>query len=227
MQVFRLSNLFVIGALAVCGCSQEVQKQTGSDVILPSELRDIRLPESVPNFSVFDFGLAEIDEEDPDKLLYGRTLFQPRQVTKEQTYTVNSVGTVEKEITDESGKKQTVVEEIQVPENRTRTVTMTVYEVIGDQISSCPIQSVTAYDRLGKQLSEAEMRNAFKSGCRAILRGTESPDEPYYGGFFDSKTLFIHSNEWVDIDYVPSPASPAPEVRVSNRPLITDLAIAS
>lgn len=59
---------------------------------------------------------------------------------------------------------------------------------------------------------------ALENGSRAVLRGADSPDETYYGGFFDSNTLFIHSNEWVEAaDF----AAPIPEERVAPMPAVS------
>lgn len=229
MQVVKLSKLFIVGTLAFCGCKQDVQKPINPDAIVTSELSDICLPVTAANFSVFDFGLAEIDEEKADQVLFGRSLFEPRQVTKSETYDVPRLVHVEREITDQAGKKKIQVEEMEISETRTREYSTTVYEVVGDQILRCPLKSLTAFDCDGKKLSAEDIRKALVIGRRVVLRTIDASEDPFYGGFFDADTLFVHSNEWVDVDYVPAPTpapAPVPQVRVSNKPQITDLAIA-
>jgi|GEM_PF-2038969 len=233
MRLVGISKLLVVGSLVVCGCNREPTTPINPDAVDTSELSDILLPKGAPQFFVFDFGLAEMDEEDADKVLFGRSLFESRQVTKKDTFDVPRLATVQREITDDAGKKQVVVEEIETLETRFREYSTTVYEVIGDQILSCPLRSLTAFDCDGSKLSAEHIRSALVDGRRVVLRTTDEPEDPFYGGFFDADILFVHSNEWVDIDYVPEPAhvpatapTPEPEVRVSNKPLITDLAIA-
>lgn len=230
MLVVRITKLLAVGALAVCGCSQDAQKPINPGAVESSELSDVRLPESAPQFCVFDFGLAEIDEENADQVLFGRSLFEGRQVIKKETYNVPKFVKVGKEITDESGKKQVQFEEREISETRFREYSTTVYEVISDQILSCPLRSLTAFDCDGKKLSAGDIRNALVAGRRVVLRTTDEPEDPFYGGFFDADTLFVHSNEWVNVDYVPAttpePAQvPAPEAHASNERLTTYLAI--
>lgn len=229
MQVVRLSNLFVVGTLAVYGCSQDVRQPHSPEVAVSTEHSDLRLPEGAAHFSVFDFGVAEIDEQNADQVLFGRSLFEPRQVTKVETFDVPRVDRVSREIIDEAGKKQIQWEEIERAETRTREYSATVYEVVRNQILSCPLKSLTAFDSEGKKLSAENIRDALVLGRRAVLRTTDEYEDLFYGGFFDEDTLFVHSEEWVDVDYVPAP-TPAPviepEVRVSKRPMLTDLAFA-
>lgn len=229
MRVVRVSSLFVVGTLAVCGCNQDVRKPISPEVMVSTELSDFCLPESAAHFNVFDFGVAEIDEENADQVLFGRCLFEPHQVTKVETFDVPRLVKTTREVTDEAGKKQIQVEEIEVAETRTREYATTVYEVVGNQILSCPLRSLTAFDSDGKKLSAEGVRDALVLGRRAVLRSTDNYEDPFYGGFFDEDTLFVYSNEWVDVDYVPAP-TPAPviepEVRVLAKPMITDLAIA-
>ena len=206
MRLLSLSVLFCGFAVAICGCQKPVP--------VPVPLPDIEIdvdstkpqvefswPTKEPQFNQFSFGLAELDSKDEQSVLFCLPQFREIPQTRQDTFTLMSKATVSKEVPDKNGKIETIVEEIEVPEVRTREVKFFVYELDGEKFFRCPLSKLAVFNTKGERLNEEEAREALRDGRRAITQWAEATSDSYYGGFFDRDTLFFQSKDWVEVPF--------------------------
>ena len=126
-------------------------------------------------------------------------MFKETLKTGQESFTRMVKDTVTKEVVDENGKISSKIEEIERPEVRTRDVTYTVFEVVGDGVYRCPISKLKAFDNSGSPISTEALVKALRKGRRAVLHAPDSKPESYYGRFLDEDTIFLLGEDWVQI----------------------------
>lgn len=205
MKILCLIAFASICGAAACFCGR-VPVPCASHV--SDEEIDLPKPDWAPQYNPLDFGYAGIDDDDKDNVQFFRPKFVFIQQTQTETRTRTVIDTVVTEYTDADGKKRTKSQDVERPEEYTREVASTVVERQDDQILSCPISSLSAFDKNGKKLTTDQIRTKLAKCRRALLQGVGCTGDAYYGGFIDSDVLFLQSNAWVDTN----PTAPMPEV---------------
>ena len=191
--------LVAVYGLGAYGCGRPLPPVAVSLVSIEKPENEIDFPESGPQFSGLDFGYATIDPDDPSHVLFHRPIFNERQENRQEKYNVHVPMLVSREYTDDSGNTRVVTEQVQQVEERVREVTFFHLEPDGEQLLSCPISSLVAFDSSGKQLSFAALEAALKEIRQVIIQDVDCKNDSFYKEFLHPKVLFLQSSEWMEL----------------------------
>lgn len=203
MKTLAESGLIIMLTVVSMGCKQKPEPNLPLTPVAYDSVAEVELPQEGPTFNLLDFSLAEFDPK-TQRVYLARTLFDMQQRTREEEYTVMQPVETSREITDANGKTTTVVEQGEVAEHRTRQYHYTEFNLIDDQIFSCPIDTVAVFDAGGKQLSVQQIQSTFQETSRVILQDPGVKFSAYYSSFLHPDVHFIQSKDWVaeDVDEI-------------------------
>lgn len=211
MKTRAESGLIIMLTVITAGCKQKPEPNLPLTPVAYDSVTELDLLQEGPTFNVLDFSMAEFDPE-TQRVYLARTLFDMQQRTREEEYTVMRPVQTTREITDANGKSTTVFEQGEVAEHRTRQYHYTEFNLVDEQVFSCPIDTVAVFDNRGKQLSVQQIQSTFQQTSRVILQDPGVKYSAYYSAFLHPDVHFIQSKDWVaeDVDEIVGESKAAP-----------------